>query len=60
MASKTRVVFAARTKTADGKQHKAGSEATIEAGEARVLISRGIAKVAPEAKKPAASSQASK
>lgn len=49
MASKTRVVFATRTKTADGKQHKAGSEATIESGEARVLISRGLAKVAPKA-----------
>lgn len=46
--NKTRVTFALDYATADGKNHRGGSEVNIDADEARDLIHRGIVRVVNE------------
>lgn len=57
-APKTRVVFALDLTTLDGHHHKGGTEAAIDADEARDLVHRGLVQLAKsETPTPAAVTQ---
>ena len=62
----TKLIFAVKTTTDDGKEHAAGSTASVPAAEARALVHRGRARLddgtasAPAKKAPAKKTAAKK